>query len=253
MGRILLITLLCLLGNCNIAVAQGKLPNFILIFTDDQGYQDIGCFGSPNIRTPHLDKLAREGMRLTSFYAQPICGPSRTALMTGCYPLRVAERGNRKNIHPVVHAEEITIAEILQTQGYASACIGKWDMAGHSNYKFQPDLLPAHQGFNLHFGPPTSNDSREKMPLLRNGKVVELPTDFSTLTERYAAEAIKFIEAHQEQPFFVYVPHTMLHTQLDASERFKGKSIRGLYGDVIEEIDDSVGQIVDRLEALDPA
>jgi len=235
------------------AIALARLPNFIIIFTDDQGYQDLGCFGSPNIRTPHLDKLASEGLRLTSFYAQPICGPSRTALMTGCYPLRVAESENRKRVHPVVHSEEITLAEVLRKTGYATACIGKWDMAGHSNVDYLSEILPGGQGFDLHFGPPSSNDSRKQTVLLRNGKVVESPPDFSTLTEKYTTEAMQFIEAHQDQPFFLYLPHTMPHTELDASERFKGKSPRGLYGDVIEEIDDSVGRIVELLAKLDLA
>ena len=112
--------------------AKPSKPNFVVIFTDDQGYQDLGCFGSPDIRTPRLDQMAKQGMKFASFYAQPICGPSRAALMTGCYPMRVAERGNTKQVHPILHQDEITIAEVLKTRGYATACFGKWDLAKHS-------------------------------------------------------------------------------------------------------------------------
>ena len=232
------------------AEAARRAPNFVLIFTDDQGYNDVGCFGSPLIRTPRLDAMAREGMRLTSFYAQPICGPSRAALMTGCYPLRVAERANVKNLHPVLHRKEITVAEVLKPRGYATAMIGKWDLAGHSNTGYQRDLLPRHQGFDVHFGTPSSNDSVRGTVLLRDGEVVEKPANQNTLTRRYTDEAIRFIEANQDKPFFVYLAHTMPHTALHASEQFRGKSRRGLYGDVIEEIDWNVGRILDALKKL---
>lgn len=218
-------------------------PNFVVIFTDDQGYQDIGCFGSPDIRTPRLDAMAAEGMKFTSFYAQPICGPSRAALMTGCYPLRVAERGNVKQVHPILHEDEITVAEVLKTKGYATACFGKWDLAKHSQNAFFMDLFPTRQGFDYFFGTPTSNDSIAN--LYRNEELIEPKSDMSQLTRRYTDEAIGFMQKNRSQPFFVYLPHTMPHTRLDASEQFKGKSKRGLYGDVIEEIDDSVGRIMD--------
>lgn len=223
-------------------------PNFVVIFTDDQGWQDAGCFGSPDIRTPRLDKMAQQGMKFTSFYAQPICGPSRAALMTGCYPMRVAERGHTKQIHPVLHEDEITVAEILKDKGYATACFGKWDLAKHAQTGFYPDLFPTHQGFDYFFGTPTSND--RIVNLYRNDKLIEPKAEMSNLTERYTDEAIAFIERNQEQPFFVYLPHSMPHTRLDASARFKGKSPRGLYGDVIEEIDFNVGRIIDRLQQL---
>ena len=226
-----------------------KLPNFVLIFADDQGYADVGCYGSPNIKTPNLDRMAREGMRFTDFYAQPICGPSRAAIMTGCYPLRLAERGNVKNVHPVLHEKEITLAEILKTKGYATGCFGKWDLAKHSQRGFHPDLMPNHQGFDYFFGTPSSNDSI--VDLYRNEKRIELAAKMSTLTKRYTDEAIQFIQANKNGPFFVYVPHTMPHTKLAASENFRGNSERGLYGDVIEEIDHSVGRILSELEALD--
>lgn len=138
--------------------AVERPPNFVVIFVDDLGYADLGCFGSPDIRTPRLDQLAKEGMRFTHFYAQHICGPSRTALMTGSHPLRVAEKGNVKRVHPVVHSDEITIAEILKTKGYATGCFGKWDMAGHSQDRFDESLMPNHQGFDYFFGTPSSND-----------------------------------------------------------------------------------------------
>ncbi|MCA9141646.1 MAG: sulfatase [Planctomycetaceae bacterium] len=231
-----------------VAQAEDRLPNFVVIFTDDQGYQDVGCFGSPDIRTPRLDEMARQGMRFTSFYAQPICGPSRAALMTGCYPMRVAERGNVKQVHPILHSDEVTVAEVLKTRGYATACFGKWDLAKHAQSGFFADLLPTHQGFDYYFGTPTSNDSVAN--LYRNEELIEPKTDMSTLTERYTDEAIGFMQKHKEQPFFVYIPHTMPHTRLDASEQFKGKSDRGLYGDVIEEIDFNVGRILDAVNEM---
>ncbi len=229
--------------------AVERPPNFVVIFSDDQGYEDLGCFGSPDIRTPRLDAMAAEGMKFTDFYAQPICGPSRAALMTGCYPLRVAERGNIKQVHPILHADEITVAEVLQSKGYATACFGKWDLARHSQNRFFKNLFPTHQGFDYFFGTPTSNDS--VVNLYRNDELIEPKTDMSTLTRRYTDEAIGFMRKHNEQPFFVYLPHSMPHTRLDASQQFKGKSQRGLYGDVIEEIDFNVGRILDVIEELE--
>ena len=223
-------------------------PNFIIIFTDDQGYQDVGCFGSPDIRTPRLDAMAKQGMKFTSFYAQPVCGPSRAALMTGCYPMRVAERGHTKQVHPILHEDEITLAEVLKPSGYATACFGKWDLAKHAQTGFFMDLFPTRQGFDYFYGTPTSND--RVAHLYRNEKLIESNSNMATLTRRYTDEAIAFINKHRQQPFFVYVPHTMPHTRLDASPQFKGKSKRGLYGDVIEEIDFNVGRILDALEEL---
>lgn len=223
-------------------------PNFIVILTDDQGYQDIGCFGSPDIRTPRLDAMAKQGMKFTNFYAQPICGPSRAALMTGCYPLRVAERGHTKQIHPILHGKEITIAEVLKTKGYATACFGKWDLAKHAQSGFFMDLFPTRQGFDYFYGTPTSNDRIAN--LYRNEKLIEPNSTMATLTERYTDEAINFIKQNKKQPFFIYIPHTMPHTRLDASKKFKGKSKRGLYGDVIEEIDFNVGKILDTVNEL---
>ena len=223
-------------------------PNFVVIFTDDQGYGDVGCYGSPDIRTPRLDAMAAEGMKFTSFYAQPICGPSRAALMTGCYPMRVAERGDTKQIHPILHSDEITIAEILKTKGYATACFGKWDLAKHAQEGFFMDLFPTRQGFDYFFGTPTSNDRIAN--LYRNETLIEPKTDMATLTRRYTDEAIDFMRKHKEEPFFAYIPHTMPHTRLDASPQFKGKSKRGLYGDVIEEIDFNVGRVLDAVTEM---
>lgn len=223
-------------------------PNFVIIFTDDQGYADIGCFGSTDIRTPRLDQMAKEGMKFTSFYGQPICGPSRAALMTGCYPMRVAERGNIKQVHPILHSEEITIAEVLKKEGYTTACFGKWDLAKHAQRGFFPDLMPNSQGFDCFYGTPTSNDGL--VNLYRDCHLIEEKSDMSTLTERYTDEAIAFMQKNKSKPFFVYVPHTMPHTRLDASPRFKGKSKRGLYGDVIEEIDFNTGRIIDAVKEL---
>lgn len=225
---------------------ENRKPNFIIIFTDDQGYQDLGCYGSPNIKTPNLDKMAAEGMRFTSFYAQTVCGPSRAALMTGCYPLRNARNDNGEAPHPKLALSEVTIAEVLKPVGYSTCMIGKWDLAGHNPEMFNPDLLPIYQGFDYSFFTPGSNDSR--VHLLRNNEVLELNADMSTLTRRYTDEAMGFIEKNKEQPFFVYLAHTMPHVKLAVSDEFKGKSEGGLYGDVIEEIDYNVGRLLDFLK-----
>jgi arylsulfatase A-like enzyme len=230
----------------SVFAADPDRPNLIIIFTDDQGYEDVGCFGSKSIRTPRLDQMAAEGMRFTNFYAQPICGPSRTALMTGCYPQRVAERGNEKQIHPIVHEDEITVAEVLKTRGYATAMIGKWDLAKHTQKGFFEDLMPNHQGFDFFYGTPSSND--KVVNLYRDEELIESATDMGTLTRRYTDEALGFIEANQETPFFLYLAHSMPHTRLAVSEDFaEGNPERGLYGDVIEEIDFNVGRILDAL------
>ncbi len=235
------------------AESPGRPPNFVLIFTDDQGYQDLGCFGSPNIKTPNIDRMAAEGMRLTSFYvAAPVCSPSRAALMTGCYPVRVGIPGvlspsARTGLDP----SERTIAEILRDRGYATACVGKWHL-GH----LAPHL-PINHGFDRYFGLPYSNDMGPKpnknnppLPLIRGLETIERDPDQRLLTERYTEEAIRFIRDSKDKPFFLYLPHTMPHVPLFVSERFAGKSEGGLYGDVIECIDWSVGQILDTLKEL---
>ena len=228
--------------------AEERPPNFIIIFADDLGYGDLSCFGSEHIRTPRIDAMAKEGMKFTDFYAQPICGPSRAALMTGCYPFRCAEKGSIKRRHPALHSKEITMAEVLKEKGYATGCFGKWDLAGHSQTKFFPELMPNHQGFDYFFGTPSSNDAI--VALFRNEERLEAKADMATLTKRYTDEVIEFMRRNKEKPFLVYLPHTMPHTRLDASEKFKGKSKRGIYGDVVEEIDFSTGRIIDAVKEM---
>jgi len=230
-------------------------PNFIIIFTDDQGYNDVGCFGSRLIQTPRLDRMAAEGMKFTDFYvAAAVCTPSRAALMTGCYPPRVgmgtipAEDGRKDAFHDVLfpwmtyglHPDEVTMAELLKDLGYATACVGKWHL-GHL-----PPFLPTRQGFDSYFGIPYSNDM-DPTVLLRDEAVVEDAADQASLTERYTQEALGFIRENAARPFFLYLAHTMPHVPLHVSERFRGTSAGGLYGDVIECIDWSVGQILDAL------
>lgn len=226
-----------------------RKPNFIVVFTDDQGYQDLGCFGSTVIRTPNIDGMAEAGIRFTHFYAQTVCGPSRAALMTGCYPLRVAKKANnQREIHPSLHTREITIAEILKGKGYATACFGKWDLAGHRQKGYDKSLLPTRQGFDEFFGTPTSNDSVAN--LLRDEELVEPNAAMANLTKRYTDEALAFIRKSKDKAFFIYLAHTMPHLKLAASEQFKGKSPRGLYGDVVEEIDFNVGRILREIKTL---
>jgi len=228
-----------------------RKPNFVIIFADDLGYGDLGCYGAKRIRTPRIDRMAREGMRFTSFYAQTVCGPSRAALMTGCYPLRVATVKNIVEVHPHLHSKEVTIAEVLRDVGYTSAAFGKWDLAGHSQQAYHPDLLPRKQGFDYFFGTPTSNDAI--VNIIKNEEMIEKKAPMATVTKRYTEEAVGFIKRNKGKPFFVYLAHTMPHVLLDASLGFKGKSKGGIYGDVIEEIDWSVGRILDTLkeEGLD--
>ena len=227
-----------------------KQLNFIIIFTDDQGYNDLGCFGSPLIKTPNIDQLAAEGIRFTNFYAQPVCGPSRTALMTGCYPLRVAEVGNIKRFHPMVHPKETLLPEIFQKNGYTAACIGKWDLNGHGSGFILEDIYPTRMGFDYWFGLPSSNDGGTKH-VYRNESLLENhDITVDNVTKTYTNEALDFIERSKDKPFFLYLAHTMPHTILGASPEFKGKSKYGLYGDCIEEIDWGVGEIKKKLESL---
>jgi len=229
-------------------------PNFIIIFADDQGYRDLGCYGSPNIKTPNVDRMAKEGVRFTDFYVgAPICSPSRAALMTGCYPSRVG-LGNwvlRPDSRIGIHPNEVTIAELLKRQGYATGCIGKWHLG------FLPPFVPTSQGFDYYFGLYHNLDLEADyladeggVPIIRNGQVVKRPADPAELTELYTEEAIGFIRRNKDKPFFLYLPHTMAHQPLGISERFKGKSAGGLYGDVIECLDWSTGQILDTLRQL---
>jgi len=240
--------------------ASDKKPNFVIFFTDDQGYNDVGCFGSPFISTPNFDNMAREGMKFTSFYVQPVCGPSRAALMTGCYPIRVAEPRNKKNQHTILHPSEITIAEVLKNVGYATALIGKWHLAGGRKNKYESRLMPNAQGFDYFFGTPLHNgytrtvDHKSfKTQLMRNGRILKDALDqddMDSLTKTYTEEAIKFIRDNKNGSFFLYLAHNMPHVPLGASKEFRGRSRRGLYGDVIEELDWSAGQIIGTLKDL---
>ncbi len=214
-------------------------PNFIIIFTDDQGYHDLGCFGSETIKTPAIDKMASEGLMMTSFYAQPVCGPSRGALLTGRYPLRIGG-GWRTN------PEEITLAEILKKAGYTTGCIGKWDI---SQRRYQEGLVPNDQGFDYFFGTLGAND-RGRIDLYRNRDLLFPTNDMASLTKMYSDDALRFINNNRDQPFFLYLAHTMPHVVIDASRGFKGRSEGELYGDVIEEIDWNTGRIFGLLDQL---
>lgn len=235
-------------------------PNIILIFTDDQGYQDLGCFGSKTIRTPNIDRMAEEGMKFTSFYAQAVCGPSRAALMTGTYPIRIAEPGNRKNQHTILHPQEVTIAEVLKGAGYATGCIGKWHLgkAVKGGNGWDPATMPNAQGFDYYYGTPRFNgftvyvkDTAMRSPILRNQEVVTKAVEnWDNITADYTKEAIGFIRRNRSKPFFLYLAHNMPHIPVGASEGFKGKSEYGPYGDTIEEIDWSTGEILKTLKEL---
>lgn len=244
----------------SVADANDK-PNIIVIFTDDQGYNDLGCFGSQTIKTPHLDQMASEGLKLTSFYAQPVCGVSRAALMTGCYPIRVGEPDNVKRLHTVPHPQEWTMAEMLKEAGYATALIGKWHLCQRDRKDpsgFRTATMPNAQGFDYFYGTPQFNglttfvnQSRFRSPILRNTEVVVRQVqDWDAITGDYTREAIDWIEKHHRQPFFLYLAHNMPHIPVGASKDFKNKSKNGPYGDTIEEIDWSCGQIFAKLKSL---
>jgi arylsulfatase A-like enzyme len=232
--------------------SQQRRPNFIIFFTDDQGYADVGCFGATDFQTPNFDRLAAEGLKLTSFYAQPVCGPSRAALMTGCYPMRIGEPGNVNHSHTVLHPKEITIAEVLQTAGYKTACIGKWHCGDQA-----PDIRPNAQGFDYFFGSPKFNgftprvaEHAFRMALMENEDVVKQrceQQDMDQVTTWYTERAVKYIAENKATPFFLYLAHNMPHVPLGVSDKFKG-STSTPYGDVIQELDWSMGQILKTLE-----
>jgi arylsulfatase A len=237
-----------------VSAEERTAPNFVIISTDDQGYQDLGVFGSPDIETPNLDRMAAEGMRFTDFYVgQPVCSASRAALLTGCYPNRVGILGALNPSSTTgINKRELTIAELLKTRGYATAIYGKWHLGHHQQF------LPLHHGFDDYFGLPYSNDMwpnhpAEKfpdLPLVEGNETIQFNPDQSNLTTWYTEHALRFIEKNKDQPFFLYLAHNMPHVPLFVSDKYKGKSRRGLYGDVVMEIDWSVGQILNALKRL---
>ncbi len=213
-------------------------PNFVIVFTDDQGYGDLGCFGSETIRTPRIDQLAKEGTRFTSFYAQVVCGPSRSALLTGRYPVR--------SLGWSMPANEITIAELLRDAGYATGCVGKWDV---SNRAAIADRMPNAQGFDYYYGTLGANDGG-RVTFHENNKQVGQTNDMASLTRLYTDKGIEFLKRNKDKPFFLYLAHTMVHSVIDASAEFKGKSKSGLYGDTIEELDYHTGRLLDAIDEL---
>ena len=245
------------LFNCQLTKSD-KLPNIIIILTDDQGYADLSCYGARGFKTPNIDRMASEGMRFTDFYvASSVCSPSRASLLTGCYAQRVglpdvlAPPGpewtkGRTNIG--LNKNETTIAQMLKPLGYSTACFGKWHL-GHL-----PPFLPTRHGFDEYFGLPYSNDmipdDYPPLPLMDGEKVFEVNPDQSKLTTLYTEHSLSFIERNKDNPFFLYVPHSMPHVPLAVSDKYKGKSEQGIYGDVIMEIDWSVGEILKKLKEL---
>jgi arylsulfatase A-like enzyme len=231
--------------------AADRLPNVVLVFADDFGYGDVGCYGAKGWTTPNLDRMAKGGTRFTSFYvAQAVCSASRCALLTGCYPNRLGILGalNPNSKHGI-HDREVTLGELFKSRGYATAIFGKWHLGHH------PQFLPTRHGFGEYFGLPYSNDMLPRqqnnfteLPLIDGDKAIKLNPDQSQLTTQYTERAVRFIEKNKDRPFFLYVPHTMSHVPLGVSDKFKGKSEQGLYGDVMMEIDWSVGQILTTLE-----
>ncbi len=226
-------------------------PNIVLIFTDDMGWGDLGTYGHPLIRTPRLERMAREGISLTSFYtAAPVCTPSRAGLMTGRYPVRFGmEHNEGPDTEGGMPADELTMAEALKSVGYRTACFGKWHLGS------VPGHMPTEHGFDEYYGILYSNDmmppwvqTDRPLRLYRGTEPVdEYPVDQTTLTKRYTEEAIRFIRESGDEPFFVYLPHAMPHLPIYASEEFQGKSEGGRYGDTIEELDWSAGAILDAL------
>ncbi|MGY5851153.1 sulfatase family protein [Salegentibacter sp. F14] len=235
-------------------------PNVIIIFVDDLGYGDLSSFGHPTIKTPNIDKMAQEGVKLTQFYVgASICTPSRAALLTGRLPVRSGMAGSENSgnvLYPRstggLPQSEITLAEAVREQGYTTGIIGKWHL-GHL-----PEFLPLNHGFDYYFGIPYSNDmvpprykKAPELPLYENHKIIESDPDQNLLTRRYTEKAIEFIKENKDQPFFLYYPNNFPHTPLHASNKFENSSKRGLYGDVVQEIDWSVGEILKTLKQLE--
>lgn len=223
------------------SLEAAEQPNILIIFTDDQGYADLGCYGNEKNRTPRLDQLAKEGTRFTSFYSQTVCGPSRSALLTGRHPIRSKGWG--------MPASEITFAELIRDVGYQTACIGKWDV---SNRRPILERMPNAQGFDYYFGTLGANDGGG-VTFHENNQKAGSTRDMGSLTTLYTNKAIKYLRQQRDpdRPFVLYLAHTMMHTIIDASERFRGRSAGGLYGDVVEEFDFETGRLLDVLDELD--
>lgn len=255
--RALFLGLILLSGVCfsSTVSAVERRPNLLVIYFDDLGWGDLGCYGAQKIRTPNLDRLALEGTRFTSFYvSQPVCSASRASLLTGCYANRVGIHGAlfpdaRIGLSP----KEMTLARMLKNAGYSTGMVGKWHLGRPT------ELLPLRHGFDEYLGLPYSNDmwplnpnakpgSYPPLPLIDGDQVVEAITNQTSLTSRYTERAVSFIDRHRDDPFFLYVAHSMPHVPLFASDRYRGKSAGGLYGDVLEELDGSVGQILEALK-----
>lgn len=241
-----------ILSSCESPLAKSPdaiKPNIVLIFADDLGYGDLGCYGSELIKTPRLDAMAGQGVRFTDFYAAAsICSPSRAALLTGSYPQRcglyMGISPNRKEHRYLgLNPDEITIPELLKGSGYATLCVGKWHLGGEEMFH------PMNQGFDEYYGMPFNY---HHSPIFMDGKkIIEKKTDLTTLTKRYTERVVDFIQRKKDQPFFIYLPHTYPHTPIKPNPKFAGKSKAGDYGDVIEEIDWSTGVILDTLKKLE--
>ena len=233
-----LLAALLALRALSLPAAEPARPNFLIIFTDDQGYGDLGCQGSTTLRTPRLDRLATEGTRFTSFYAQIVCGPSRSALLTGRQPVRSGGWS--------MPASEVTLAELLKTRGYATACIGKWDVSNRAPIR---ERMPNAKGFDSFYGTLGGNDSG-RIRMYENNEPAGETADMGGLTRTYTDKALAFLRANRDRPFLLYVAHTMVHSIVGASPAFRGKSRGGLYGDAVEEIDFHSGRLLDALDEL---
>lgn len=254
--RLLVCACLCFAAFANAAESKAAAyspPNVIIFLTDDQGYGDVGCYGARDFATPHFDRLAREGSRFTNFLvAQPVCTASRASLLTGCYANRVGMGGALNHTSRTgIHSNETLLPEMCKARGYATACFGKWHLGT------MPEFFPIRNGFDEWFGLPYSNDNGPKHPTIRGmpslplydgEKVVELDPDQRLFTRRLTERSLHFIEQNKDRPFFLYLAHVMPHVPIAASEAFSGKTRRGLYGDVIEELDWSMGEILAALE-----
>jgi arylsulfatase A-like enzyme len=237
----ILVLVLAVVGLCaGVTTQAAERPNILIVFTDDQGYADPACYGNEKNKTPRIDQLAEEGTRFTSFYSQTVCGPSRSALLTGRYPIRSKGWG--------MPASEVTFAELMRECGYQTACIGKWDV---SNRKAIIDRMPNAQGFDYYFGTLGANDNGT-VAFHEDNAPAGSTRDMGSLTTLYTNKAINYLKERRDpdKPFVLYVAHTMMHTIIDASERFRGKSAGGLYGDVVEEFDYETGRLLDALGEL---